>query len=93
MLESKIQKKIIDYIEKEKKFIVIKQIKTNKNWIPDLLVLTWNWKHLWIEVKQEKWIESEIQKFRREQLINIWDYCIVCYWFDDFFEKFMFLRF
>lgn len=88
MLENKIQKKIIDYLEKEKSFFVIKQIKTNKNGIPDLLVLIWWWKHFWIEVKQEKWIESKIQEYRRQELNSIWDTSLICYWFNDFINKF-----
>lgn len=66
MLESAIQKKIIDRLTKEG-WYVIKLIKTNKNGIPDLLALkdgvSW-----FIEVKQPKGVLSEIQKFRIQEL-------------------------
>lgn len=66
MLESLIQKKIIDRLTKEG-WYVIKLIKTNKNGIPDLLALkdgvSW-----FIEVKQPKGVLSEIQKFRIQEL-------------------------
>lgn len=81
MLESAIQKKIIDRLTKEG-WYVIKLIKTNKNGIPDLLALkegvSW-----FIEVKQPKGVLSEIQKFRIQELrdkgfkVSIWiDYGI-----------------
>lgn len=81
MLESIIQKKIIDRLTKEG-WYVIKLIKTNKNGIPDLLALkdgvSW-----FIEVKQPKGVLSEIQKFRIQELrekgfkVSIWtDYGI-----------------
>jgi Holliday junction resolvase len=81
MLESAIQKKIIDRLTKEG-WYVIKLIKTNKNGIPDLLSLrdgvSW-----FIEVKQPKGVLSEIQKFRIQELrekgfkVSIWtDYGI-----------------
>lgn len=84
MLESIIQKKIIDYLEK-KGYYVIKLIKTNKNWIPDLLIL-WNWETFFIEVKQEKGKQSEIQKYRQEEINKLWykSYCV--YWYDDFLK-------
>lgn len=81
MLESALQKKIIDKLTKES-WYVIKLIKTNKNGIPDLLALkdgvSW-----FIEVKQLKGVLSEIQKFRIQELrekgfkVSIWtDYGI-----------------
>lgn len=81
MLESVIQKKIIDRLVKEG-WYVVKLIKTNKNGIPDLLALkdgvSW-----FIEVKQPKGVLSEIQKFRIQELrdkgfkVSIWtDYGI-----------------
>ncbi len=84
MLEQGIQKKIIDYLEK-KSYYVIKLIKTNKNWIPDLFIL-WNWEIFFIEVKQKNWKQSEIQKYRQEEINKLWykSYCV--YWYDDFLE-------
>lgn len=85
MLESILQKKIIDYYNK-KWYITIKLIKTNLNWIPDLQILTWDWKSFFIEVKQKNWKQSEIQKYRQDQLIEKWykSYCI--YSFDEILE-------
>ena len=88
MLETWIQKKIINYLEKKEWFEVIKLIKLNKNWYPDLQVLIWNWRHFWIEVKQVKWEESILQAFVRNKLIKKWDISLVCYWYDDFLRQY-----
>jgi hypothetical protein len=86
MKEQAIQYKIEKYLEKLWYF-PIKLIKTNKPWIADLLVLLWNWKHLRIEVKQEKWKESKIQEYRRKQLTDMGDICLIVYWYEDFINK------
>ena len=88
-LESKIQAKIIKFLEKQQDCMVIKLTVTNKTGIPDLLVLTWEWRHFWIETKQEKWKLSEIQKYRIGVLEAKWDKVIIAYWFEDFIEQFM----
>jgi hypothetical protein len=85
MLESVLQKKIIDYLTK-KWYLCIKLIKTNLNWIPDLQILTWNWKTFFIEVKQENWKQSEIQKYRQKQLIDLWYNSYIVYWYNDFLK-------
>lgn len=82
-LESKIQKKIIDYLTKDS-FFVLNLIKTNKSWIPDLLAIK-NWVVLWIEVKQINWKLSKIQEYRIRELK---DKVLVVYWYDDFIIKF-----
>lgn len=87
MLESKIQNKIIKFLE-SKGYIVIKLINTNWNWIPDLIVLIGWWKHFWIEAKQEKWVTSEIQKYRHKQLRLLWDTIIVPHGYEDFIEQY-----
>lgn len=81
MLESALQKKIIDRLTKEG-WYVVKLIKTNKNGIPDLLALR-DGSSWFIEVKQPKGVLSEIQKFRIQELrekgfkVSIWtDYGI-----------------
>ena len=66
MLESKIQKKIINQLEQDGYF-VIKLIKTNCNGIPDLVAIKQD-RTIFIEVKQEKGKLSEIQKHRINQL-------------------------
>jgi len=87
MKEQLIQTKIIKYLEK-KWYIVINIIKTNKNWLPDLLVLIWKWKHFWIEVKQETWILSKIQEYRIKTLRENWDLVWIPYGFQDFIKQF-----
>lgn len=82
MLEQQEQKKIIDYLEK-KGYYVIKLIKTNKNGIPDLMVL-WKWETFFIEVKQKTWKQSEIQKFRQKEIIELWYKSYCYYWYNDF---------
>ena len=69
MKESKIQTKIIKRYE-EQGYYVLKLIRTNKNGIPDLLCLKSNEPPLFIEVKNETGVLSEIQKFRIKELIN-----------------------
>lgn len=91
MLESKIQKKIIDYLKKEW-CEIIKITQSNKNGIPDILCLTGDWGHLWIEVKQEKWKLSKLQEYVIKGLREIWDIVIVPYWYDDFIEKYNALK-
>ena len=66
MLESAIQSKLIKQYEKEG-YYVIKLIQTNKNGIPDLILLK-DGKAFFIEVKTEKGKVSELQKFRHEEL-------------------------
>ena len=90
-LESKIQAKIIKFLEKQQGCIVIKFTVTNKTGIPDLLVLTWKCKLFWIETKQEKWKLSKIQEYRIGVLEAKWDKVLVVYWYDDFIEQFMWL--
>ena len=69
MLESKIQTKIKKKLEQEG-YLVIKLIKTSCNGVPDLLALK-NGNAIFIEVKQEKGVLSELQKMRIEQLKNL----------------------
>ena len=83
MLESKIQKKITDFLKK-KWYEVIKITSSNKNWIPDLLALTGNWKHIWVEVKQEKWKLSKLQEYVIKWLREMGDIVLIPYWYDDF---------
>ncbi len=84
--EWKIQNKIIKYLE-WLEHLPIKLIKTNKNWIPDLLILLGDNKHLWIEVKTETWHLSKLQEFMIKKLEQKWDKVIVPYWYDDFLEQ------
>lgn len=63
MKEQQYQKKIIDKFEKNE-YYVINLIKTNKNGISDLLALKKNEPPIFIEVKTEKGVLSELQKFR-----------------------------
>jgi len=66
MLESIIQKKIINKYEKNGWFVV-KLIQTNKNGMPDLMCLR-NKEALFIEVKRKGCKPTELQLYRHEQL-------------------------
>ena len=66
ILESKIQKQIIDYLEKDN-WIVVKTIRLNDSGYPDIFAFR-NGKTLFIEVKSEKGVLSELQKHRINKL-------------------------
>lgn len=68
-------------------FKTVNLIHTNRNGIMDLLILVWNWKHFWIEMKDLKWVESPLQKFRRKEYTEHGDICLVCYWYNDCIEQ------
>lgn len=67
-MESKIQSKIIKRYEDDG-YLVVKLIKTNKNGIPDLMLLK-NGKVFFIEVKSKTGIVAELQKYRHDELIK-----------------------
>ncbi len=91
MKEQSYQTKVQKYLEKEW-YICVNMIKTSKNWIPDLLILLWEGKHIWIEMKDLKWKESVLQNYMRRVLTKHWDISIVCHWFDDFLKQYKKLR-
>ena len=66
MTEQQIQSKIIKHFE-SKGFFVLKLIKTNKNGIPDLMVLK-NGICKFVEVKTPRGKISELQKYRIKQI-------------------------
>ena len=66
MTETQIQAKIIDRYEKDG-YMVVKLIQTNKNGIPDLLLLKAGIASF-VEVKTETGRLSELQKYRIKQL-------------------------
>lgn len=66
ILERKIQKQIIDYLKKDN-WIVIKTIRLNDSGYPDIFAFR-NGKTLFIEVKSEKGVLSELQKHRINKL-------------------------
>ena len=70
MTEQQIQKKIIDRYTSDG-WYVIKLIKTNKNGIPDLLCLKSGEVPTFIEVKTEKGVVSELQKYRLKELNDL----------------------
>ena len=70
MKESVYQKKIIDKYTKDGYF-VLNLIKTNKNGIPDLLCLKKGEEPIFIEVKTDKGVVSELQKYRIKELNNL----------------------
>ena len=67
MTEQQIQSKKIKELE-GKGYYVIKLIKTNKNGIPDLLVLPKNSDAFFIEVKKESGVLSKLQEYRINEL-------------------------
>ena len=67
MSEAKFQSRLILKYEK-KGYYVIKLIQTNKNGIPDLLLLKDKVIPLFIEVKGKKGVVSELQKYRMKEL-------------------------
>lgn len=66
MLESVIQSKIVNEAKKNG-YIVLKVVKCNMNGYPDLTLFKDN-KTIFIEVKNEKGIQSELQKYIQKQL-------------------------
>ena len=67
MTEQQIQSKKIKELESQG-YYVIKLIKTNKNGIPDLLVLPKNSDAFFIEVKKESGVLSKLQEYRINEL-------------------------
>jgi hypothetical protein len=67
MTEQQIQSKKIKELEGQG-YYVIKLIKTNKNGIPDLLVLPKNSDAFFIEVKKESGVLSKLQEYRINEL-------------------------
>jgi len=67
MTEQQIQSKKIKELESQG-YYVIKLIKTNKNGIPDLLVLPKNSDAFFIEVKKEGGALSKLQEYRINEL-------------------------
>lgn len=69
MKEQLIQSKIIKQLEADG-WYVLKLIKTNKNGIPDIVAFRNN-EFQFIEVKTEKGVLSELQKYRIKELENL----------------------
>ncbi len=67
MTEQQIQSKKIKELE-DQGYYVIKLMKTNKNGIPDLLVLPKNSDAFFIEVKKEGGVLSKLQEYRINEL-------------------------
>ena len=67
MTEQQIQTKKIKELESQG-YYVIKLMKTNKNGIPDLLVLPKNSDAFFIEVKKEGGVLSKLQEYRINEL-------------------------
>jgi len=82
MLESKIQKKIITHLEQHG-WYVIKLIKTNKNGVPDLVVIDKNGGATFIEVKRPGGKLSELQKYRIKEMQSKGIKVIVAYSIED----------
>lgn len=88
LTEQQEQTKIKNFCE-SKWFIVLNLIKVTPSWFADLLVLTWNWKHFWVEVKKKSWwFTYPIQKYRKKQLEEHWDISMIARWFEDFINQY-----
>ena len=84
LAEAKEQEKIRKFCI-NKWHIVINITKSNFNWIPDLLIPTGNWKHIWCEVKKVSWWHTyPVQLYRKKQLETHWDVSLIAYWYEDF---------
>lgn len=81
--EAKLQTRIINDLKK-RWYIPVKLIRTNTSGIADILVLTGNGSHFWIEVKAENGKESELQKYIRNKLTLFWDTAHVVYNWDEY---------
>jgi hypothetical protein len=66
MTESQIQSKISDHFTKQG-YLVVKLMKTNRNGIPDLMLLK-DGTTRFIEVKKKGGVIAPLQKYRIEQL-------------------------
>lgn len=78
-LESKLQTKIIKYLEANG-WIVVKTIQLSKNGFPDIFAFK-NGRTIFIEVKAPNGKRSELQKYRIEQLTKQGFTALFC---DDF---------
>jgi len=88
-VEAKLQTKIQKYLIDKEWFMTINLIKTNRNWIPDLQILIWDWKSFFIEVKKRWWMESKLQEYRRKQLNKMWYISLVVYSWEDFIKQYL----
>ena len=68
--ESSYQKKLINFYEKEKGYLVLKLIQVQKAGYPDLLLLKPNGEIRFVEVKAKRGRLSKIQKYRIDELKN-----------------------
>lgn len=87
MRESVIQKQIIKYLESEN-WYVVKIIQTNKNGWPDLQAHR-NGATIFIEVKSENGVVSELQKYRHQQLSKLGFYIIISSSLNNFINEFI----
>ena len=86
MTEQQIQKKITNHLEKNG-YYTLKLIKTNKNGIPDVVVVHGQEEAFFIEVKKPDGVESKLQKFRAKELAAQSIRSYVVYGYEDYIEK------
>lgn len=79
MIESKLQTKIIKYLDANE-FYTVKTIKLNKNGLPDIFAFK-DGKTYMIEVKAKGKKPRELQLYRINEVKK---YGVLSYWFDDF---------
>jgi hypothetical protein len=86
MTEQQIQKKITNHLE-SKGYYSVKLIKTNKNGIPDVVVLHPDSQGFFVEVKKPNGVESPLQRVRRKEINNLGIKSYVVYGYEDYMEK------
>lgn len=82
MLESDIQRKIIEKVE-AKGCLAIKIIRANKSGIPDLCILTPNGKAVFIEVKKPGGVASKLQEYYISLVRKLGFTAAICYSWED----------
>ncbi len=86
MLESQIQKKIINYLTKQW-YTVVNLIKTNFSGIPDLIA-TKDSNCIWIEVKRPWGRLSKLQEYRIKKLRENGNVVLVPYGYEEFLKQY-----
>lgn len=85
MLESKVQKKIIDYLE-GRKWVVIKIVSANAAGLPDLICCSPKGLFVAIEVKTENGKLSALQEYKLESIRQCGGLAFVAYGWEHFLQ-------
>ena len=85
--ESQIQKKIIDYLE-GRRFYVVKNIATNRKGTPDIIACSPGGAFLAIEVKTENGKLSTLQEIKLREIKKCKGKAMVAWGYDNFLTQF-----